>query len=110
MNMSQVWAILVGAIILLIVYGIISSKLSESKRKKEKEKYGQRAEEMIRAGGKYNFLLGNGRMLAGMIFVGPMISAEAQFDTGWEGMIILRNDDGKKFFVKQSTIRLVEQL
>ena len=110
MNMSQVWAILVGAIILLIVYGIISSKSSESERRKEKEKYGQRAEEMIHAGGKYNFQLGNGRVLAGMIFVGPMVSAEVRFDMGWEGMIILQNDDGKKFFVKQSTVRLVEQL
>lgn len=110
MNMSQVWAILVAAIILLIVYGIISSKRSESKRMKEREKYGQRAEEMIQAGGKYNFQLGNGRLLAGMVFVGQMVSAEVRFDTGWEGMIILQDGDGKKFFVKQSTVRLVEQL
>lgn len=107
--MSQVWAILVGASILLIIYGIINSKISESKRIKAKELSRQRTEDKILPGVKYDFHLRDGKTLAGMVFVGPRGESESDNRADWEGMIAMRNESGKKVFVKRSFIRQVEE-
>lgn len=111
MNMSLIWAIIVSVILMLIIYGIISSKISAANRKKEMDKSIQNTDDKILTGTIYDFHLRSGKKMPAMILVGRVAPIETQSAyTGWEGMIILKNENGKKIFVKQSEIRMLEEV
>lgn len=111
MNMSLIWAIIVGVILMLIIYGIISSKMSAAKIKTEMEKSLQNGDDKILTGAIYDFHLRSGKKMPAMILIGRVTPVEVQSAyAGWEGMIILKNGNGKKIFVKQSEIRMLEEV
>lgn len=111
MNMSLIWAIIVSVILMLIIYGIISSKISAAKRKTEMYKAIQNSDDLILTGAIYDFHLRSGKKMPAMILVGRVTPNEAQSPyTGWEGMVILKNGNGKRTFVKQSEIRMLEEV
>ena len=108
--MSVIWAILVGSVILLIVYGIVNGKIAEAKRIKAREESMRRKEDKILIGDKYDFHLRDGKILAAMVFEGPMTDAGSGTSGDWEGMIAMRNAGGKKVFIKRSFVRRVEEV
>lgn len=111
MNMSLIWAVIVSVILMLIVYGIISSKISSAKSKREMDKALQNPDDKILTGAMYDIHLRSGKKMPAMILVGRVTPAETQSPyTGWEGMIILKKENGRKIFVKQSEIRMVEEV
>jgi hypothetical protein len=52
-----------------------------------------------------------GRKFMNVQIIGSVEGADAEFSfAGWDGMLVLRNEDQKKIYVKKSSIRFVEEL
>ena len=108
---SLVWAVIVGAIVLLIVYAIVKSNLKERKQRKAREKVLPFVDETIKPGQTYNVVLSDGRKLLGVQFVGasdPNSGVSAL--GGCEGMLVLQLPTGKRAYVRQSAVRFIEEV
>lgn len=106
--MQTVWAVIVGTIILLIVYGIISSKLTDRRKRIAREKALPYLSETIRPGFKYDVTLSDGRTFAGVELLGTSDPADGHFSLGgWEGMVVLKTESGKRIFARQAAIRFL---
>lgn len=109
--MPEVWAVIVGAIVLLIVYGIVSSKLKARKQRAAREKLLPYVAETVRVGQRYSVHLSDGRTYSNVELVGTNDPASGQFALGgWEGMLVLKQPSGKHVFVRQGSVRCVEEL
>lgn len=108
--MPEVWAVIVGVVLLLIIYGIVSSKLKARRQRRQREKSLPFVEDNIRTGVAYNVHLSDGRKYLGAQLVGTSDSTSGQFSIGgWEGMLVLMQSNGKRVFVRQSSVRCVEE-
>lgn len=108
--MPEVWAVIVGGIVLLILYGIVSSKLKARRQRKQREKSLPFVDDNIRQGVTYNVHLSDGKKYLGAQIVGTSDSSSGQFSIGgWEGMLVLMQGNGKRVFVRQSSVRCVEE-
>ena len=106
--MSLVWAVIVGFILLLVVYGIVSSKLSDRRKRKARQKALPFVEETIRAGHRYDVQLSDGRRFPGVEILGTSDPMDGQSPLGgWEGLLVLRLENGKKAYVRQTSVRCV---
>ena len=109
--MQEVWAVIVGVILLLVVYGLVSSKLKARKQRIAREKLLPYVEETVRVGQCYNVNLSDGRAHRDVELLGTNDPASGQFALGgWEGMLVLKQSSGKRIFVRQGSIRSVEEL
>ncbi len=109
--MSEVWAVIVVVIILMVIYGYVSSKLKDRKRKKVREKSLPYVEDNVRAGCRYNVALSDNRRFENVELVGTSTVENGQFSfAGWEGMLVLKQTNGKRLFLKQSGVRYIEEL
>ena len=110
-DMSEVWAVIVTVILIMVVYAFISSKIKERKRKKARDKSLPFVEDNVRPGAQYNIFLNDGRKFVGIELVGSSTVADGQFSfAGWEGMLVLKQANGKRIFLKQSAVRYIEEL
>jgi hypothetical protein len=108
--MPEVWAVIVAGILLLILYGIVSSKLKARRQRKQREKSLPFVDDNIRPGVPYNVHLSDGKKYFGAQIVGTSDSTSGQFSIGgWEGMLVLMQSNGKRVFVRQSSVRCVEE-
>ena len=108
--MSAVWAVIVGGILLLILYGIVSSKLKARSQRKQREKSLPFVDDNIRPGVAYNIHLNDGKQYLGAQIVGTSDSTSGQFSIGGrEGMLVLMQSNGKRVFVRQFAVRCVEE-
>lgn len=109
--MSQVWAAIVSVIVVMILYGIISSKIAPARRKRARAKALPYLSETIRTGQRYNVHLSDGRSFLDVELLGTNEPAPGEFPTGgWEGMLVLANAAGKRVFVRQASVRCVEEI
>ena len=109
--MQTVWAIIVGAIILLIVYGIVSSKLTNRRKRLVREKALPYLSETIRPGIKYDVTLSDGRTFPRVELLGTSDPADGPSALGgWEGMLVLKTESGKRIFARQAAIRFLVEL
>jgi hypothetical protein len=107
---SEVWAFIAIAIILLICYGIVSSKLKSNRQRKQREKSLPYVEDTVRPSVPYNVYLTDGRKFLGAQLLGTSDSSAGQAVIGgWEGMLILMQSNGKRVFVRQSSVRCIEE-
>jgi len=110
-SMPDIWAIIVIVIILMVIYGYLSSKLSEHRKRKIREKSIPLITDSLKSGVNYNIHLSDGRKFMNVQIIGSVEGADAEFSfAGWDGMLVLRNEDQKKIYVKKSSIRFVEGL
>jgi hypothetical protein len=108
---SEIWAVIVGVILVLIVYGIVSSKIKARKQRSAREKLLPYVEETVRTGQRYNVQLSDGRVCRDVELVGTNDPSSGQFALGgWEGMLVLKQSSGKRIFVRQSSVRCIEEL
>ena len=108
--MPEVWAVVVGAIVLLIVYGIVSSKLKASRQRRAREKVLPFVTETVRTGQRYNVFMSDGRKFLDVEILGTSDPADGQSPIGgWEGMLVLKQSSGKKVFIRQVSVRCVEE-
>ena len=110
-NMPEVWAVIVSVILLMVIWGIIASKLKARKRKKAREKSLPYVEDNVRPGVQYNVNLNDGRKFMAVELVGSSTIDDGQFSfAGWEGMLVIKQADGKRVFLKQSAVRFIEEV
>ena len=109
--MPEIWAVIVGVILLLIVYGLASSKLKAHRLRKAREKYLPFVEDNVRPGVQYNVYSSNGQKFLDVELIGASDAEIGQFVMGgWSGMLILKRKDGKRIFIRQSSVRCIEEL
>ncbi len=109
--MPEVWAVIVTVILVMIVYAYIASKIKDRKRKKARDKSLPFVEDNVRPGVQYNIFLNDGRKFMSVELVGSSTVYDGQFSfAGWEGMLVLKQANGKRIFLKQSAVRYIEEL
>ena len=107
-EMSLIWAIIAVLVIALILYGLISSKLTERRKRKAREKALPYVADTIRVGTKYDVQMSDGRRFESVEIIGTNNPQDGQFPLGgWDGLLVLRLDSGKKAYVRQSSVRCV---
>ncbi|MFQ2430812.1 hypothetical protein ACK31J_19095, partial [Aeromonas caviae] len=60
---------------------------------------------------QYNVFLNDGRKFMAVELVGSTTIDDGQFSfAGWEGMLVLKQANSKRIFLKQSAVRYIEEL
>ena len=109
--MSEVWAVIVSVILILIIYAIVSSKISSRRQRRVREKILPYVQDTVQSGRRYNIHLSDGRSFADVELVGTNDPAAGQSALGgWEGMLVLARTTGKRVFVRQASVRCVEEV
>lgn len=110
-EISEVWVVIVMVILVIIIYAYITSKIKDQKRKKAREKSLPFVEDNVRPGVQYNVFLNDGRKFMAVELVGSTTIDDGQFSfAGWEGMLVLKQANSKRIFLKQSAVRYIEEL
>lgn len=109
--MSEVWAVIVCVVIAMIIYGYVSSKLSARKRKKLRAETVPAISESIRKGVAYNIHLSDGRKFENVQVIGSVENEDDAFSfAGFDGMLVLLQENGKKVFLKKPSIRYIVEV
>jgi len=110
---SIVWAVIVSFVLLLIAYGIVSSKLSARRTRKRVARYLPEVSDHIQSGKAYRVLLSNGLVLPEVRFQGISSSTDRGADYlpfPLQHWLVLAKPDGKRVFVKPNAVRFYEEL
>ena len=107
---SDIWLIVVGVIVLLALFGIVSSKLKSRRQRIAREKSLPYVPETVSTGRRYIVQLSDGRTYADTEILGTSDphSGDGVFG-GWSGMLVLLQPSGKRLFVRQSAVRSIEE-
>jgi hypothetical protein len=96
---------------MMVIYTWISSKIKARRKLKVRQSTVPYVNENLTTGKKYNVHLNDGRIFESIEVVGSSQPEEGQFSfTGWEEMLILKKETGKRIFLKQASIRFVEEV
>lgn len=108
--MSEIWAIIVVVILVLIVYGIVSSKLSARRQREAREKMLPYLDETIVSDRKHNLFTSDGRKFMDVRILGTTDPQLGQSPLGdWGLMLVILTDSGKKAFIRPSSVRCIEE-
>lgn len=108
--MREVWAFMAAAFFLLIVYAWIASSLKSRRQRREREKSLPFVADNVSPDVPYNIFLSDGKKYLGVQLVGTSDAASGQFAIGgWEGMLVMRQANGKRIFVRQASVRCIEE-
>lgn len=109
--MSLIWAAIVSTILGLIIYAIISSNLDDRRKRKAREKALPFVDLPTLTGKRFDVQLADGRRFDNVEILGTTDPAEVQVPLGgWEGMLVLGQDDGRRVYVRQASVRCVVEL
>jgi hypothetical protein len=108
--MQEVWAAIAAIVLLLVIYGILSSKLKARRQKAAREKMLPFVNETVQVGKRYHVYLSDGRKFQEVELLGTNDPNSGLFALGgWEGMLVLKQQSGKRVFVRQASVRCVEE-
>lgn len=109
-TMSDIWAIIVVVILVLIVYGIVSAKLEARKRRLAQERMLPSLREAFVSEASYDLSLSDGRTFKSVLLLGTTDSHVASSPLGeWGVMLVLLQPSGKKAFVRPYSVRCIEE-
>lgn len=108
--MPEIWLIIVAVILALIFYSIISSKLKTRRTRKLREQSVPIVDDNVQPGTPYNVHLSDGKKYLNVQLVGTTSIDSGQFSISWEGMLILRQTNGKRIFIRQHAVRCIEEI
>jgi len=107
----DIWAYIVIAIILMVIYAYVSSKYSDWKIKKDREANFSQAENSIKKGVAYNVILNNGHKFTDVEIIGVTENENDEIAlSDWAGLFVLVQNNGKRIFVKKPSIRFIEEI
>jgi type II secretory pathway component PulF len=112
MSDSRVWAIIVGAIVVLIVYGIVSSKIKARQSRKRAVKRLPEVHDLFHQDRTYRVVLTSGLVLNDVRFQGITLAdstAASDMPFPLQQWLVLLKPDGKRVFVKPNAVRLYEE-
>ena len=108
--MPSVWEIIVSVIILMVIYGYVSSKIEDRKKKKLRKDTVPEISESIKIGINYNIHLSDGRKFENVSIIGSVESEDEAFSfAGYEGLLVFAQQNGKKVYLKKPSIRYIEE-
>jgi len=110
-NVGIVWALIVGTVLVLIIYGMVSSRLRERRVRRLRREAMPIVEQSVRAGVTYNVQLTNGTLFKSVKLIGLTESKLGQFaDFPLESWLVLELESGKRVYVKPASARYFEEL
>lgn len=111
MDPGLLWAIIVGTVVLLIIYGMVSSKLRQRKLRRLRQEAMPVVPQSVKAGVLYNVFLNNGSIFKSVKVLGLTEAPAGQFvDFPLESWLVLEQHNAKRVFVKPSAVRYFEEL
>jgi hypothetical protein len=106
-----VWAFIVGGIVVLVLFGIVSSNLRNRKIRRLRREVMPVVDRAIRAGVRYNVFLSNGTVFRDVQVLGLTDAPVGRFvDFPLESWLVLAQMNGKRVFIKPGSVRLFEEL
>ena len=111
--MTYVWAAIVGTIVVLIIYGIVSSRLRERRLRRLSRKLLPEIKDHIKADRIYRIALTSGKVLDNVRFLGISHSEDerAQYlPFPLQHWLVLEKSDGKRLFVRPNSVKYYEEL
>ena len=100
--MSEVWSIIVFVILLLILYGIVSSKLEKRRNTKIRSKTIPMIADYPTTDALYNLHLSDGRKFLNTLILGSIEGDAATFPfAGYDGMLVIKLESGRRAFIKK---------
>ena len=107
----MVWAVIVSVILLMIIYAWVSSKITNYRRRKNRQRNIPTLEDQIRTGVRYNLVLNSGAKLENVEILGLSSPEEGSFSFwGYENTLVLARQNGKKVYVKSASIKFAEEI
>jgi hypothetical protein len=111
MDPFLVWSFIVGAVVILIIYGIVSSKLRQRKMQRLRQEAMPVVSAAIRAGIVYNVFLSNGSVFESVKVLGLTDAPMGRFvEFPLESWLVLEQPNGKRIFTKPTAVRYFEEL
>ena len=108
--MSEVWAIIVIAIIALIVYGIVSAKINARTQRLAQERTRPFLQDTLVPDLLYDLSLSDGRKFNAVRLLGTTDPDLRLSPLGeWGVMLVLLLPSGKKAFVRPHSVRCIEE-
>ncbi len=108
--MSIVWAILIAAIFLWVVYAVASAKRQARKLRESREARLPFLEDAPSAGPRYDLRLSDGRVFANVQLLGTTDTQAASSALGdWGAMLVFMQESGKKTYVRPSAVRCIQE-
>jgi hypothetical protein len=108
--MSIVWAIIVTAIFLWIVYAVASAKRETRKLRAAREARLPFLEDAPRAGPRYDLQLSDGRVFSAVQLLGTTETQPGGSALGdWGPMLVFVQASGKKTYVRPSAVRCIHE-
>lgn len=108
--MPDIWAIIVSIIILIVIYSYISSKISDRKKKKLRKETVPEVSDSIKVGTHYNIRLSDGREFENVVIIGSVENDDNAFSfAAYHGLLVFEKPNGKKVYLKTSSIRYIEE-
>ena len=105
------WEVIVIVIILMVIYGYVSSELSYRRKRKIREESIPPINDGLRSSVNYNIHLSDGRKFQNVQIIGSIEESDAEYSfAGWDGMLVLINKEKKKIYLKKLSIRFIEEL
>lgn len=105
------WAFVVIAIIAMIIFSMVSSRLRERKIRRLRRELMPVVPASIRSGVYYNVFLSNGTVFKGVKVVGLTDAPLGQrVDFPLESWLVLENPEGKAIYIKPSSARYFEEV
>jgi hypothetical protein len=111
--MSEVWAVIVVFILILIVYRIISSKLNARRMRHQLRQLLPELPDHIQVGQKYRVVLNNATTFEEVKFLGISRSFDKSnvfLPFPLQRWLILERPGGKRLFVKPESVRFYEEI
>lgn len=111
--MGYFWAIFASVVLILIIWGIVSSKMKSRRIRKETEKMLPKVVDHIQADHRYNIFLSHGKTLKNVRFIGI---SKTHDDSNpclpfplcqW---LIVEKPNGKRAYLKPESIRYYEDV
>ena len=107
---TYIWLLVILICLILGIIAYISSKIRAYRQRKQREKSLPFVEDNISQGASYNVFLCDGKKYLSVHIVGTSDTSTGQFSIGgWEGMLVLMQSSGKRVFIKQSSVRCIEE-
>ena len=104
---SMVWAVVIGSIVLLSTYGIISSNL-QARRLRAKRELEMPAASPIRSGEFCSLTMKDGKQMPNLIFDGVVHKEDCGTLGLADRMIVFKRTSGERLFVRQASILMIE--
>jgi len=94
----------------MVIYSYISSKISDRKKKKLRKETVPEISDSIKTGINYNIHLSDGKKFENVVIVGSVESEDEAFSfAGYEGLLVFKQQSGKKVYLKKPSIRYIEE-